>query len=135
MKTTLAKMIACLALTGTAVAMTASAETPQTDTHGNPTASAAVDRSIATMDVDDIEGKDIRDSSGAQLGDVDEVVKGKANQPMAVIGLEDSDREVAVPLSTLAMSSDGKSFTTRMTRAQLLDLPDYDPMDLESIDE
>lgn len=132
MKHTLAKMIACLALTGSAVAMAESAATQgaavQPSTHSSATA-------LGNMDVDKIEGKDILDSSGAQLGDVDEVVVNNANQPMAVIGLEDSDKEVAVPLNKLALSSDGKNIVTRLSRADLLALPDYDPMDMKSIDD
>jgi sporulation protein YlmC with PRC-barrel domain len=132
MNTTLAKLIAGLALTGTTVAMAASDVT--TGTMGQ-TSRQVTEASIATMDVDDIEGKDILDSSGTQLGDVDEIVVNKAKQSMAVIGLEDSNKEVAVPLSKLALSGDGKNLVTRLTKAELLALPDYDPLDMESVEE
>ena len=122
MKTTLATVIACLALTGTTATLAADP---------GQTASAAV----AALDVDEIEGKDILDSTGRQLGDVDEVVKGSNNQTMAVIGLEDSDKEVAVPLDKLSLSADGKNLITRLSRTELQALPDYDPMDMQSVDE
>ena len=133
MKTTLAKMMACLALTGTAVAMAAPAMIVAENTMGQ--VSNPIDKSISTMDVDEIEGKDILDSTGRQLGDVDEVVTSKTNEAMAVIGLEDSDKEVAVPLSKIALSADGKNLTTRLSRTELLAMPDYDPMDMRSADE
>lgn len=132
MKTTLAKMIACLALTGTTAAMAAGNDT--TGAMGQ-TSRQVTEASIASMDVDDIEGKDILDSSGSQLGDVDEVVVNKSNQTMAVIGLEDSDKEVVVPLHKLALSGDGKNLVTRLTKAELQSMPDYDPLDMKSVDE
>jgi sporulation protein YlmC with PRC-barrel domain len=132
MKTTLATLIACLALAGATSGIAASNDTTgamgQTSRHMTESA-------IAAVDVDSIEGKDILDSSGSQLGDVDEVVVNKSNQTMAVIGLEDSDKEVVVPLNTLALSGDGKNLVTRLTRAELLALPDYDPLDMQRVDD
>jgi ribosomal 30S subunit maturation factor RimM len=87
------------------------------------------------MAIDDIEGKDIVDSSGTELGDVDEVVKNKSNQRLLVVGLKDTTKEVAVPMDKFTVSADGKNLTTRMTRAEMLTLPDYDPLDMESVDE
>lgn len=132
MKTTLAKMIACLALTGATAAVTAGNEA--TGTMGQ-TSKQVTDASIATMEIDDIEGKEILDSSGRQLGDVDEVVVNKSNQSMAVIGLEDSAKEVAVPLNKLALSGDGKNLVTRLSKSELEAMPDYDPADMKSVPE
>jgi sporulation protein YlmC with PRC-barrel domain len=136
MKTTLVRTIGILVLTGATVAMAAAnvkAETPASAT--GQASQAGTDRALATMDVDKIEGKDVFDSAGKQLGDVDEVVVNKANQTLAVIGLEDSDKEVAVPLSRFTLSADGKNLITQLTKAELLAMPDYDPLDMESIDE
>jgi hypothetical protein len=90
---------------------------------------------LSVLDPDKIEGKDVMDETGHQLGDVDEVVKGKTGEHMAVIGLEDSTKEVVIPLDELKMSADGESLYTMLDRADLEALPDYDPMDLESVDE
>ena len=90
---------------------------------------------LATVDPDVIEGKDVVDNTGKQLGDVNEVVQGKAGEKMAVIGLEDSAKEVAISLDKLKMSADGEDLVVMLDRAQLEALPDYDPMDLESVDE
>lgn len=132
MNTTLTKFLACLAMTGTTVAMAAGDATTGTMGHASTQVSEA---SIAAMDIDDIEGKDLLDSSGTQLGDVDEIVVNQSKQTMAVIGLEDSDKEVVVPLNKLALSGDGKNLVTRLTRAELLAMPDYDPLDMESVEE
>jgi sporulation protein YlmC with PRC-barrel domain len=91
--------------------------------------------SMAALNPDVLEGKDVFDSAGEQLGDIDEVVKDKSDQHMAVIGLEGSAREVAIPVSKLSMTADGKQLKTTMTRAQLEALPDYDPMDMKSVPE
>ncbi|HEY6130824.1 MAG TPA: PRC-barrel domain-containing protein [Halioglobus sp.] len=135
MKTTLAKLIACLALTGTTVAIAAPNVITLADANTMGQANVAIDKSLATLDVDEIEGKDILDATGRQLGDVDEVVTSKNNQTMAVIGLEDSDKEVAVPLSSLSLSADGKNLTTRLSKTELMAMPDYDPMDMQSVEE
>lgn len=92
-------------------------------------------KAIAAMDPDAIEGKDLLDSNGQQLGDVDELVHGSTGEQMAVIGLEDSLKEVVIPLDKLELSADGQNFVTMLTRAELEAMPDYDPMDLESVDE
>ncbi|WP_298447459.1 PRC-barrel domain-containing protein [uncultured Marinobacter sp.] len=91
--------------------------------------------SLDAMDPDDLEGMDIFDSSDNQIGDIDEIVVNKAGKRMAVIGLEDDLKEVAVPMDSLSMSSDNKKLTINMTRKELLALPDYDPMDMESAEE
>lgn len=132
MKTTLAMLTACFVLAGPAVSLAAGDEV----TSGRSDESVLVAQSpLAAMDVDEIEGKDILDGTGSQLGDVDEIVVNNAGQPMAVVGLEGSNKEVAVPLNKLALSSDGKNVVTRLSRADLLALPDYDPMDMTSVDD
>jgi sporulation protein YlmC with PRC-barrel domain len=135
MKTNLVKMIGCFVLAGTTVAVVvpnASAEAGASAMSASTQPSK--DRSLASMDVDKIEGKDVLDSAGKQLGDVDEVVVNKASQTMAVIGLEDSTKEVAVPLTRLSLSADGKNLITQLSRAELLAMPDYDPNDMKSVD-
>jgi sporulation protein YlmC with PRC-barrel domain len=131
MKTNLVKMIGCLVVTGS----TAMTVVPYVSAESAQATQPSRDRVLASMDVDKIEGKDVLDSSGKQLGDVDEVVVNKSNQTMAVIGLEDSDKEVAVPLSRLTLAADGKNLITQLSRAELLAMPDYDPMDMESVDD
>jgi sporulation protein YlmC with PRC-barrel domain len=120
-------MIAGLALVGASVAMA--------DSSSYPSAPKTTSSAMATLDPDAIEGKDVMDSSGQQLGDVDEVVEDATNGHMAVIGLENSNKEVAIPVTKLSLSADGKKLSTTMTRAQLEALPDYDPMDKESVPE
>ena len=78
---------------------------------------------------------DIYDSSDKKIGDVDEIVVDKAGKRMAVIGLEDDTKEVAVPLDRFTMSSDNEKLKVNMTRKELMTLPDYDPMDMESAEE
>ena len=95
----------------------------------------AASPSLSDLHEDDIEGKTILDSTGSLLGDADELVQNKAKEKLVVIGLEDSDKEVAVPIGKFSMSSDGENLTTTMTKGELLALPDYDPMDMESADE
>jgi len=90
---------------------------------------------LNSMNPDELEGVDIYNSDGEKIGDVDEIVKGKNGQRMAVIGLDGDTKEVAVPLSKLSMNSDGDKLMIEMTNKQLMALPDYDPMDMESVDE
>ncbi|MCL1480941.1 MAG: PRC-barrel domain-containing protein [Marinobacter sp.] len=90
---------------------------------------------LNSMNADELEGVDIYNSDGEKIGDVDEIVKGKNGQRMAVIGLDGDTKEVAVPLSKLSMNSDGDKLMIEMTNKQLMALPDYDPMDMESVDE
>lgn len=114
-------MIASLVLVGASAAMAGDEIYPQSST--------------AALHPDVIEGKDVVDISGEQLGDVDEVVKDRDNRHLAVIGLEDSRKEVAIPIDRLSLSTDGEFLVTRMTRDELEALPDYDPMDMESVEE
>jgi|GEM_PF-1833131 len=91
--------------------------------------------SLEAMDPDDLEGMDIYDSSNKKIGDVDEIVVNKSGKKMAVIGLEDDTKEVAVSLDRLTRSSDKEKLSIDMTRKELMTLPDYDPMDMESAEE
>jgi sporulation protein YlmC with PRC-barrel domain len=90
---------------------------------------------INSMNPDELEGMDIYNSDGEEIGDVDEIVKDKNGQRMAVIGLDGDTKEVAVPLSKLSMNGDGDKLMIKMTNKELMALPDYDPMDMESVDE
>ena len=134
MKKTIAGVVACLAMSGPAAAM-ADEDTIKNADNLSAIAQATMHSPLATMDIDELEGMDIYDSDGAQLGDVDEVVKNVNNEPMFVIGLEDDTKEVVVPMDKLALSSDGTHITTTMTRVELLEMKDYDPLDMDSVDE
>lgn len=135
MKTAMSKTIACLVLSGATALVTAGETTnPYGDAAGQHKQTA--DKSaLSRLSPDDLEGMDIYDSNGEQLGDVDAVVKDLRNQHMIVIGLEDDMKEVAVPIDKLALSANGERITTRLTRNELLAMPDYDPMDMESVDD
>lgn len=125
-------LVGCLALAGTSyVAVAADRDA------GNYSAgqAAAHSSSLANVSVDKLEGMDIYDSQRRELGDIDEIVKDKSGKRMAVIGLEDSNKEVVVPLDKLSLSADGKTLTTTLSREKLLSMPDYDPMDMESVDD
>lgn len=88
--------------------------------------------SLESMDPDDLEGMDVYDSSDEQMGDIDEIVVDKSGMKMAVIGLEDDTKEVAVSLDKFKMSSDKESLTVDMTKKELMKLKNYDPMDMKS---
>jgi hypothetical protein len=119
-------MVASLALVGASAAMADSSSYPSP-----PSKHSAME----SVDPDAIEGKDVLDSAGHQLGDVDEVVSDATNGQMAVIGLENSTKEVAIPVTKLSMSADGEKLSTTLSRAQLEALPDYDPMDKEGVED
>jgi len=91
--------------------------------------------SLDSMSPDELEGMDIYNSKDEQIGDIDEIVKDKNGQHMAVIGLEGDTKEVVVPLSKLSKSGNGDKLMIKMSREELMALPDYDPMDMESVDE
>lgn len=90
---------------------------------------------LANVDPSEIEGKNVLDKSGQQLGDIDEVVHGNNGEQLVVIGLEDSLREVAVPIEKLEWSADRENFVTMLDRTELEAMPDYDPMDLPEVDD
>jgi sporulation protein YlmC with PRC-barrel domain len=92
-------------------------------------------QTLQSTDIDKLEGMDIYNSSGEQLGDVDEVVVDHNQQRMVVIGLEDSTKEVVIPINRLQLAGNGERLTTDFTRGELLALPDYDPMDMPSAEE
>ena len=91
--------------------------------------------SMAALNPDELEGKDLYDSAGTQIGDIDEVVIDRTDQHLAVVGLKGSMKEVTIPVSKLSMSADGKTLKTSLTKDQLEALPDYDPMDMKSAPE
>jgi len=78
--------------------------------------------------VSDIEGDEVIDSSGAVVGEVDRVANSKSMEAMVIIGLRDSQKEVAVPLSSVKVAADGK-VSINSTRAQLEAQEDIDPLD------
>jgi hypothetical protein len=116
-------MITGLALATVSVVGVAQNATPQEQT------------AIWAVDPDKLEGMDILDSNGQQLGDADDVVVDKTNRRLVVIGLEDSTKEVVVTIDSLALSADGETLSTTLTRGELEALPDYDPSDMESVDD
>jgi hypothetical protein len=87
----------------------------------------------AALNPDMLKGKNVFDSAGKQLGDIDNIVKDKTDKHMAVIGLEHSAKEVVIPVNKLSMAADGKNLTTTLTREQLEALPDYDPGDMKKV--
>ncbi len=96
---------------------------------------ADVSAPLAAMAVDDIEGLIVNGAGGQKLGDVDEVVIDRNHQKMVVIGLNDSTREVVVPLSRFHLTGKGKILSSDLTMADLAGAPDYDPGDMTSADE
>lgn len=80
----------------------------------------------------DLEGKDVVDASGETIGDIDRVVT-DGNERKAIIGLSDSLREVAVPLSELSLAADG-NVSVNLSRDELEAYEDVDPMDYEEAD-
>jgi len=137
MKTKATAIIASVVLAGASLAFAGDEKMGKSSDkmdHTMDQMSQSAKGSLANMNIDDLEGKDIVDSNGMQLGDIDEIVTDKRRGPMAVIGLKDSNKEVVVPLDKLSMSSDRKNLTTKLTREKLLAMPDYDPMDMSSMD-
>ena len=80
----------------------------------------------------DIEGDEVVDSSGAVVGEVDRVANSESMEAMVIIGLKDSQKEVAVPLSSVKVAADGK-VSTNSTRAQLEAQEDIDPLDYTKV--
>jgi len=128
-------LIAGLTLAGASVAYATDDGEMKSDSKATTTEQHSPQGKLSSMNPDDLEGMNIYNDSKEEIGDVDEIVKNKSGQQMAVIGLKGSMKEVAVPLDKLSMSSDGETLTTSMSQKELLALPDYDPMDMESVDE
>lgn len=127
-------IIASLMLATTAV-VNAEESALTEDPRSNSETTIHTQSPLAVFNADDIEGKDVVDSAGHELGDIDEVVKDQSNRIMVVIGLTGSLKEVVVPLDKLEMTSDSDTLRISLSRGQLEALPDYDPMDMESVDE
>ncbi|MBQ0745040.1 MAG: hypothetical protein KBT82_19015 [Marinobacter sp.] len=128
-------LIAGLALAGASVVYAADDEKMKSDDKATTSEQHSSQGKLSSMDPDKLEGMNIHNDSKEEIGDIDEIVKDKSGRHMAVIGLKNSMKEVAVPLDTLSMSSDGETLTTSMSQEELLALPDYDPMDMESADD
>lgn len=128
-------LIAGLTLAGASVVYAADDGEMKSDSKATNTEQHSPQGKLRSMNPDDLEGMNIYNDSKEEIGDVDEIVKNKSGQQMAVIGLKGSMKEVAVQLDELSMSSDGETLTTSMSQKELLALPDYDPMDMESVDE
>lgn len=81
----------------------------------------------------DLEGKKVVDSSGTEVGDVDRVAM-NGTEKVVVIGLRDNQKEVAVPYSSVKITTDGKVSTT-MSATQLEALEDIDPTDFTELND
>lgn len=83
-----------------------------------------------------IEGRDVLDNTGEEIGDIDRLVK-DGEEKKAVIGLSDSMKEVAVSLSEFTLSGSDNSITVNLSRDELLSdsYKDVDPLDFETISE
>ena len=81
--------------------------------------------------VPDIEGKVVVDSTGAKVGDVDRVAT-TGTETVVVIGLSDSQKEVAIPLNSVTVAANG-TVMTNLTKAQLETYEDIDPLDFTKV--
>lgn len=81
----------------------------------------------------DLEGKPVVDSAGMEVGDVDRVAMDGTDK-VVIIGLQDSQKEVAVPVTSVKLTSDGKVATT-LSKTQLESLADIDPTDFTSLND
>ena len=81
----------------------------------------------------DLEGKVVVDSAGTEVGDVDRVAMDGAEK-VVIIGLRDDQKEVAVPVTSVKLTSDGRLATT-LSHTQLQALEDIDPTDFTSLND
>ena len=88
---------------------------------------------MSAGDASEMEGKDVVDNSGTKVGDVDRVAM-NGTEKVVVIGLEDSMKEVAVPYSSVKVTTDGQVSTT-MSKTQLEALEDIDPTDFTELND
>lgn len=96
-------------------------------------------RGLSAMNPDDLEGKAIFNTNGDEVGDVDSIKVEKATKErVAIVGIQgiigDEMKEVAIPLSQLNVRSNGDGLETSMTKDQLEQRPDVDPLDDEYVD-
>lgn len=91
---------------------------------------------LATIDPDQIEGKEVFGVNGEKLGDVDSVrLKASTKERVAIIGIDGivgaNAKEVAVPLRELRMMEGTDTIESDLSMAQLKERPDVDPLDDE----
>jgi sporulation protein YlmC with PRC-barrel domain len=82
-------------------------------------------------DMKNLIGQNIKNPAGETIGEVESVYVDKAGKISAVIVsvggfLGVGEREVAINWSDIAVTEDGKTVTTKMTKDSLKALPEYD---------
>ena len=76
-------------------------------------------------------GSAVYDSSGQQVGSVDEIITGADGSEQAVISVGGflglGSKKIAVPVSQLTPKDDGSGYTTTMTAEDIEAAPEHQP--------
>jgi sporulation protein YlmC with PRC-barrel domain len=107
----------------------------------SPLASAEGDAALRLdgMKISEIEGKAVLTNTGEKVGDVSDVVyDDTGSNKLVIVGLDGAvgagAKEVAIPLSRLSLSQDGKQLATNLTRPEIEAMPDVDPGDYQKVE-
>ena len=101
----------------------------ETQRSGTPTVVAVQTYWYDPMRVSDLEGKEVRNAAGQEVGDIDEIVLDAQQQPMAVISvggfLGIGDKDVLVPLDRMRLQGDQVVLMSDRSEDELKQMPEY----------
>ncbi|MBJ3776813.1 PRC-barrel domain-containing protein [Acuticoccus mangrovi] len=110
---------------------------PTTDSVTAEAPDAVVSYSIR---VDELEGEDVLNSAGEEIGEIDEVMLDPASgKPVVIVSvggfLGIGDRDVAFPYDDFTITGDDVVLNTTLTRAEIKAMPEVDDDDYEELPE
>jgi len=92
----------------------------------------------AYVEADGVDGTTVENTHGELIGDIDRVVQDKSGNKLAILGLADSLKEVAVPVEELQWKTSGEAINQTLvidaTMSELESRKDIDPFDYEELD-
>ena len=122
-----------VAKTGAAEVETAAAtaETDRTETAASSVEAEAIKTTSYQINVVELEGADVMNTAGEEIGEVDGVLLDPAtNAPVVIISvggvLGIGDKEVAFPYDELTIIGDEVVLNTAMTEDEIEEMPEYD---------
>jgi hypothetical protein len=138
-KTLMTTSALSLLLATSAIAQTATTTAPTDSTvpmAGDSATDTMVPQSLSEMTVGDLNGTDVMDANGDNIGKITDVVQG-TNEGEAVLGIGGflgiGRYDVALPLSDLSYNAQDRVISVSLTREELEAMPEYDGTDREPL--
>jgi hypothetical protein len=138
-KTLMTTSALSLLLATSAIAQTGTTTAPADTTvpmAGDSATDTMAPQSLSEMTVGDLNGTDVMDANGDNIGKITDVVQG-TNEGEAVLGIGGflgiGRYDVALPLSDLSYNAQDRVISVSLTREELEAMPEYDGTDREPL--